>query len=68
MMQLEIMAGVGGEEKMVGYCKISKDSNYQKQNIYCLIFIKYIGGVYMVQASPGVPKLAQFWRDPAFVI
>jgi hypothetical protein len=36
-----------------------------RQNIYCL----YVGAVYMVQlqANPGVPKLAQFWRDPAFV-
>jgi hypothetical protein len=21
-----------------------------------------------LQANPGVPKLAQFWRDPAFVV
>jgi hypothetical protein len=48
--------------------KISKYSNSPiiRQNIYCL----YLGAVYMVQlqTNPGVPKLAQFWRDPAFVV
>ena len=46
--------------------KVSKDPNYQTKYILPI----YIGAVYMVQlqANPGVPKLAQFWRDPAFVV